>query len=120
MANEKIKSFQDLIMWQKAKSFAIHIYKVTGNFPKEELYGITNQLRRAAISIPSNIAEGFRRRSQKDKIHFSRMAYGSGAEIETQLIIAQELDYLSDDEYMELQSELTEIMKMINVVINKL
>jgi len=107
-------------MWQKAKEFTVHIYQVTKLFPKEETYGLVNQLRRAAVSIVSNIAEGFNRRSSKEKIQFLRMAYGSGAEIETQLVIAQELRYISEEAYQGLLQELTEIMKIINVVLNKL
>lgn len=118
--DEKIVSYQDLKIWQKAKAFAIRIYKVTGQFPKEEQYGLTSQLRRASVSIASNIAEGFRRRSPKEKIQFLRIAYGSGAEIETQLIIAFELEYLSKEDYGKLSNEIAEIMKMTNVVLNKL
>ncbi len=118
--NEKITSYQDLKMWQKAKDFAVHVYKATEQFPAEERYGLTSQSRRASVSIASNIAEGFRRRFPKEKIQFLRMAYGSGAEIETQLIIAYELGYLEKEKYEKLTNELAEIMKIINVVINRL
>lgn len=120
MENEKIKSYKDLIMWQKAKDFAVGVYGATGRFPKEELYGLTSQLRRAAVSIASNIAEGFRRKSPKEKAQFLRMAYGSGAEVETQLVIARELSYLTDAEYRKLIADLDEIMKITNVVLNRL
>ena len=116
----KITSYKDLKMWQKAKDFTVHIYRTTEQFPKEEQYGLVSQSRRASVSIASNIAEGFRRRFPKEKIQFLRMAYGSGAEIETQLIIAYELGYLEKEEYEKLTNELAEIMKIINVVINKL
>lgn len=120
MGNQKITSYQDLIMWQKAKDFAIKIYGATEKFPSEERYGLTNQIRRASVSIASNIAEGFRRKYAKEKIQFLRIAYGSGAEIETQLIIAEGLHYLEQRQAEELKSNLDEIMKIINVVINKL
>lgn len=107
-------------MWRKAKDFAVSIYRETERFPKEELYGITSQLRRAAVSIASNIAEGFRRTSKKEKVQFLRMAYGSGAELETQLIIAKEIGYLDSFNYQRLSSDLGEVMKIINVVVNKL
>ncbi len=117
---QKIRSYKDLKMWQKAKDFSVHVYKETRFFPKEEVYGLTSQLRRASVSIVSNIAEGFRRWSSKEKVQFLRIAYGSGAEIETQLLIATDLGYLKAKESESLLSELEEIMKMINVVINKL
>ena len=115
-----IKSFRDLIMWQKAKGFAVHIYKTTEDFPRSELYGITSQLRRAAVSIASNIAEGFHRKHSGEKVQFLRIAYGSGAEAETQLIIALELGYFKKDEYDALIGMLQEVMKMINTVMDKL
>lgn len=118
--NEKISSYKDLKMWHKAKDFAVHVYKTTEQFPREEQYGLTSQLRRASVSVASNIAEGFRRRSAKEKIQFLRISYGSGAEIETQLIISRELGYIDNIHYEKLISDLEEIMKIINVVINKL
>jgi len=120
MTGSNIRSYKDLTMWQKAKDFAVAIYKATGTFPKEEQYGITSQLRRASVSIPSNIAEGFMRRFPKEKIQFLRIAYGSGAEVETQLVISKDLSYLDSIQYKKLTDDLGEIMKIINVVINKL
>ena len=117
---EKILSFRDLKMWQKAKEFAVIIYRVTREFPREETYGLTSQLRRASISIASNIAEGFHRKFPKEKIQFLRVAYGSGAEIETQLEIAKELTYISAPAYEDIIGKLSEIMKIINVVMDKL
>ena len=120
MEDGKIESFKDLKMWQKSKDFAVEIYKATEKFPGSEKFGLSDQLRRAAVSIPSNIAEGFRRRFPKEKIQFLRISYGSGAEIETQLIIAGDLGYISGLDLSDLQNKLCEVMKMINVVINKL
>ena len=99
-----MKTFRDLIVWQKAIQFATEIYKVTSSFPATEQYGLTNQLRRAIVSVSSNIAEGSKRGSKKDFTHFLRMAQGSCAEIETQIAIANNLEYLSKDKYFELQN----------------
>lgn len=115
-----IKSYQDLVMWQKAKDLAVLLYRTTEKFPASELYGLTSQIRRAGVSIASNIAEGFRRKSPKEKIQFLRISYGSSGEVETQLSIAQELGYLTGEEYEALVAKLQEIEKMIHVVINRL
>jgi len=119
MNGNKITSYKNLIVWQKAKDFVVTLYKSTEQFPKHEIFGITGQLRRAAVSIPSNIAEGFNRGSKKEQIQFLRIAYGSGAEVETQLIIARELGYLEDTEYNVLEESLSETMKMLNTLISK-
>ena len=94
----EVKSYQDLIVWQKAMDLVTEIYRITKNFPKEEIYGLTNQMRRAAISIPSNIAEGHARKSRAEYIRFLSIAQGSRAELETQILIAVRLGYLADDE----------------------
>lgn len=116
----KIESYRDLVVWQKAMDLVIAVYELTSKFPKEEVYGITSQMRRAAISIPSNIAEGKYRGTRKDFAQFLRIAFGSGAELETQLEIARRLDLISEKEYQQTQSLLDEIMKMLNVFIGKL
>src|ERR1035438_4671842 len=90
------RSYRDLIAWQKAMKFVTQIYEVTQRFPSEERYGFTNQLRRASVSVPSNIAEGQARFSQKEFHHFLSMARGSLVEIETQLLIARNLKYISE------------------------
>lgn len=121
MAEESnIKSYRDLNIWKKTKSFAILVYKVTERFPQSELYGLTSQMRRAAVSMPSNIAEGFRRNSKKEKLQFLRIAYGSGAEIETQLEISRDLRYLNQSDYENLSSEIDIIMRMFNKAIDSL
>ena len=119
MNDNKITSYRDLIVWQRAKDFVIALYRSTEQFPKHELFGLTSQIRRAAVSIPSNIAEGFNRRTKKEQVQFLRVAYGSGAEVETQLIIAKELGYLEDKEYNILKEALDEVMKMLNTLISK-
>ena len=113
-----IRSYRDLDIWRRAKNYAVQIYKVTEEFPRSEVYGLGGQMRRAAVSIPSNIAEGFRRKSKKEKSHFLRVAYGSGAELETQLEISRDLGYIDDAAYRELGRELDEIMRMMNKAIS--
>ncbi len=115
-----INSYRDLEVWQRSKAFAVSLYKGTHNFPNSEIYSLTNQMRRAAISIPSNIAEGFRRKSKLEKLQFLRIAYGSGAELETQLEISYDLQYLKKEIYGELSKELDEIMRMLNKAISAL
>ncbi len=109
-----IKSYKDLTVWQKSIELVIEIYKLTKNFPKDEIYGLTSQIRRASVSIPSNIAEGFSRKHRKEYSQFIRIAFGSGAELETQLIISKKLKYSNDNEYQKVDSLLIEIMKMLN------
>ena len=94
---EKIKNFQDLRIWQKGIEVVKDVYILTKKFPKEELYGLTSQMRRSAVSIPSNIAEGFRRYHNKEYKQFLYIALGSCAELETQIIIANELNYINDN-----------------------
>ena len=115
-----IYSYRDLIVWQKSIEMVIGVYKITDSFPKEELYGLTSQMRRAAISIPSNIAEGSRRGSRKDYRHFLLIAYGSGSELETQLEIAKRLDFVSEEEITSAGNLLDEIMRMLNRLIAQL
>lgn len=112
----KVNSYKDLIVWQKSVSLVEIIYKVTLGFPKEEVYGLTSQIRRASVSIPSNIAEGYGRKRENDYKRFYRIAYGSALELETQLEISNRLKYLSDSKYMEIEQILIEICKMLNVM----
>ena len=96
------------------------IYKVTGKFPSEETYGLRSQLRRAAVSVPSNIAEGLTRRTKADKIHFLNITNGSLSEIDTQLEIALRLNYIVESEYEELETELINIQKLLSGLIRSL
>ncbi|OIQ00429.1 four helix bundle protein [Candidatus Wirthbacteria bacterium CG2_30_54_11] len=107
------KSYKDLIVWQKAIDLVTDIYQVTKHFPKDELYGLTSQIRRSAVSIPSNIAEGECRQSSKELGQFLSIAWGSCAELETQLLIASRLGYLEAERYLKLDSLRQEISKMI-------
>ena len=96
-----VKHCQQLILWQKAMDLVVLVYKITARFPKEELFGLTRQLRKAAVSIPSNVAEGQGRGSTRDFMNFLAIARGSLQEVETQMIIAQRLNYLQSDELTE-------------------
>ncbi|MDD2550639.1 MAG: four helix bundle protein [Bacteroidales bacterium] len=107
-----MKTHHDLDVWKKSILLVTEIYKVTESFPKAELYGLTNQIRRCAVSIPSNIAEGAARTSIKEFSHLLAISLGSIAELETQLIIAENLDYLSPIEFEKLNIELVTIRKM--------
>ena len=118
--NIKITSFKDLIVWQKAMLLCEIVYLVTQNYPKQEQYGLTSQTRRSCVSIPSNIAEGFLRGHKKEYVHFLRIAFGSGAELETQLLIALKIGCLNQIEFNKANLLLEEIMKMLNKLISKL
>lgn len=115
-----IKSYKNLLVWQKSFELAIEVYKITDLFPKSELYGLTNQIRRVAVAIPSNIAEGFARKYRKEYIQFISIAYASGAELETQLLIAKTLKFSSDEKFEKVFRLLEEIMKMLNGLLRKL
>lgn len=109
-----MKGHRDLLVWQKAMQFVTDVYHETGTFPKEEIYGLTNQLRRAAVSVPSNIAEGHGRTSKKEFHRFVSQARGSLLEVETQLEIARNLGYLSAKGASDLLSKASEIARMLN------
>lgn len=96
------------------------IYKVCEDFPKSELYGLTSQMRRSAVAIPSNIAEGQRRGHKAEFVQFLRIAFGSGAELETQTLLARNIGYLSEKELIKINPLLDEVMKMLNKLINTL
>ncbi len=110
----KYKSFKDLIVWQKSKNLVILVYKLTSSFPKEEVYGITSQIRRCAVSIPSNIAEGSMRGTQKDFKHFLKMALGSAAELQTQIDIAKLLLFGKKEDYNGIEKLTEEVIKMLH------
>src|SRR3989344_7176842 len=116
----KIESYKNLIVWQKSMDLVILIYEMTKKFPREEIYGISGQMKRAVISIPSNIAEGSRRSSRKDFRNFLINAYGSGAELETQIQITKRLRFEIQANYLKIEELLSEIMRMLNKLINNL
>lgn len=113
-------TYKDLTVWQRAIELVVEIYKLTDKFPREETYGLVSQMRRAAVSIPSNIAEGRYRGTQKDYSQFLRVAYGSGAELETQIEIAKRVFAKINIDYVKANNLLEEVMKMLNVMIRKL
>lgn len=111
----QVHSYEKLTVWQKAMDLVEAVYKETIIFPESEKYGLVSQMRRAAVSIPSNIAEGSRRSTKKDFRHFLIIAFGSGSELETQIRIAIRIGFLKDNSKME--SLLSEVMKMLNKLI---
>lgn len=113
-----VESFKQLIVWQKAMELVKVIYKITADFPKSELYGLVSQARRSAVSIPSNIAEGKRRKTRKDFIQFLRIADGSAAELETQILIS--IDLYPSIDFRAANTLLEEVQKMLSVIIKKL
>lgn len=116
----KIYSHKDLIVWQKAMELVVAVYNLTNKFPKEEIYGLTSQMRRAAVSVPSNIAEGKKRGTRKDYRQFLLVAYGSGAELETQIEIAKMLPFGKNLNYDTINKTLEEVMRMLNKLISSL
>ena len=108
-----MRDFHKLKVWQKSHQLALEVYKVSQSFPKEELFGLTSQIRRAVSSVPTNIAEGCGRDSNKDFAHFLQIAIGSASEVVYELLLAHDLQYINKDEYERLTSEMVAIRKMI-------
>src|SRR3989344_4705851 len=115
----KIKSFTDLDAWREGHRLVVDVYKTTQNFPKEEMFGLTNQLRRAIISFTSNIAEGFSRNSYKEKLQFYSIALGSLSEVQNQLLIARDIGYITNEEFMKLAEQTIKVSKITNGLIKK-
>ena len=115
-----MQSHKDLVVWKKSIEHVTNIYKVTQDFPKDELFGIVSQMRRAAVSIPSNISEGYGRLYGKETVKFLSNARGSASELETQLIISRNLGYASDEILEELQDQIAEILRMLSALIKTL
>jgi|SRR3989338_4925815 len=120
MEGNKIKNFRDLRVWQKGHNLVLQIYRITKDFPKEEKFGLSDQMRRAGVSITSNIAEGFGRETLNDKSHFYTMALGSLFEIQNQLFIARDVGYLDPKECELLFNDTIEISKMCSSLIRVL
>lgn len=114
-----INSYKDLIVWQKAFLLTKEVYRITALFPKTELFGLTNQLRRAAVSIVSNIAEGFTRQSRKENDQFFWIAFGSTSEVETQLLLSRELQLATSREFGHAEQLLLEVRKMLHSMLFK-
>ncbi len=112
---EKSKSFTDLLVWQKAHKFVLNIYKLTSGFPKSESYGLVSQFRRASVSIPANISEGFIKKGKADKLRFYNIAQGSIQECKYYIILAKDLNYINDENINE---SLDDIAKLLQAYMN--
>ena len=115
-----LKSFKDLSVWQKSYRLCLEIYRVTTTFPKEEKYGLTSQIRRSVVSIPSNIAEGYGRKTTLDYIRMLYISYGSVCELETQILLAEDLDLIGKGEMGRLKKDMAEIERMLKALIKSL
>lgn len=115
----KIYSFEKLKVWQESILLIKNVYVITNNFPKEEKFGLTSQLRRASVSMASNLAEGTSRKTQKDKAHFTTIAFSSAMELLNQLIISKELNFISENDYILARQKLEKITNMLNSLRNK-
>jgi len=111
------KTHKDLLIWQKSMDLSVLVYKITNTFPKEELYGITSQMRRASVSIPSNIAEGYGRFSDKEFVRFLFISLGSASELETQIDLSLRLGFISEDNHNTLNKLVQETLKMLIALI---
>lgn len=116
----KVKDYKELKVWQKGIEIVDSVYKLTDGFPKSEVYGLAGQMRRAAVSIPSNVAEGFVRRGSKEYRQFLHVSLGSCAELDTQMVIANRRKYIADEEYRLLAEELNHETRMLVSLIGKL
>lgn len=111
---EKTRSFKDLLVWQKAHQLVLKVYSVTKKFPKEEIYGLTNQIRRSSYSVPSNLAEGHKKKTIPNKLHFINIAEGSLEETKYHLILSRDLEYLTESKYSELMNDAEEVGRLLN------
>lgn len=111
---EKISSFKDLYCWKDAHSLVLEIYKITTKFPPSEIFALTNQMRRASVSISSNIAEGFGRQGYKEKLQFYYISRGSLIELENQLLIAKDIKYISQKDYDFINEKINKLHQLIN------
>lgn len=115
-----MQTYKDLIVWQRSVELVTAIYQLTDTFPKSEIFGLTSQMRRAAVSIPSNLAEGFARKHRAENTQFVRIAFGSGAELETQIILAENLGFAKKEKTQKARSLLDETLRMLNKLISSL
>lgn len=110
----KITTFKDLIVWQKAHRLTLDVYQAVKDFPKYEEFGLSSQMRRSSSSAPSNVAEGFKRRTSKDSCHFYNLAESTIEELKYQLILARDLSYISEEKYGELEQSAEEVSKLLS------
>jgi len=115
-----LKNYKELKVWQKAYHLCIEIYKITKDFPKEERYGLTSQIRRASVSVPSNIAEGYGRKTTREYIQALYVAYGSNCELETQILLSGDLGYIKPEDLEKLQGVLGDVERMLMGLIRSL
>lgn len=115
--NNKITSFTDLVVWKEGHRLVVEVYKSTNNFPTKETYSLVDQMRRSAVSITSNIAEGFSRRGDKEKLQFYFMSQGSLTELENQLLIARDIEYIKRKEFEELAMQCIKVHKLLSGII---
>ena len=113
----KIKSFTDLDAWKEGHQLVLMIYKITKLFPKEEIFGLASQLRRCAVSITSNIAEGFSRQSYKEKLQFYSIAQGSVTELQNQLLVSRDVGYIANEQFQEIAVQSIKVHKIVNGLI---
>jgi four helix bundle protein len=112
-----LRNFRNLKVWERAHKLTVAVYKASESFPRQEVFGLQSQLRRAAVSIPANIAEGCGRESSLDCAHFFQIAAGSTSELDYELLLARDLSYISDEVYAPLSAEVEEIRKMLSALI---
>lgn len=115
-----LKNYKELKVWQKAYQLCLEIYRITKRFPKEERYGLTSQVRRAAVSVPSNIAEGYGRKTTPEYIQALYVAYGSNCELETQILLSGDLDYIKVEDIKKIQKDIEEVERMLKALIKSL
>jgi four helix bundle protein len=115
-----LKNYKELKVWQKAYQLCITIYKITKDFPKDERYGLTSQIRRSAVSVPSNIAEGYGRKTTPEYIRSLFIAYGSHCELETQILLSKDLGYIKTEDFEALQKDVGEVERMLKALIKSL
>jgi four helix bundle protein len=115
-----METHKDLRVWQQSIEMVTSIYLMTQSFPKEEMFGLVSQLRRASVSVPSNIAEGYARGTDKEKVHFLRISSGSLSEVETQLMLSLNLGYIDQEKYNELSETVTSVWKQLNSLISSI
>lgn len=114
-----MKDFKNLIVWRKSHEFVLKIYEISKDFPKEEVYGLTSQVRRASSSVPTNIAEGCGRNTEGELYRFLCIAMGSASEVEYQLLLCYDLGFINEKIYQTTNTELIELKKMLNALIQK-
>jgi four helix bundle protein len=119
-SSEMLKNFKGLKVWQKSYDLCLKTYRITGDFPSEEKYGLTSQARRSAVSIPSNIAEGYGRKTTADYIRLLYIAYGSLCELDTQIMLAADLKFVADGKLGDLKSDISEVERMLKALIKSL